>query len=367
MKKKLLLRVLGVLILLHLPVMYGFFRSFQVQQYLAGLDLHPEPSPFQDVRGVFHVHSAQGGHSLGTYPEIVQAALAARCRFVFLTEHPKDRKILSTLQEESVLLIYGSEQEEGGLRVLADRDGLFRVGTEVQPEADLTGLQGLEIFNLHESGRASDSWYLRVLAFYHQLFLTPFFPFHLWEIDRDRLELWERVLAERPMTGVGGADAHQNVGLIVQTSAGQKLMQIQLDPYAESFRFVTTHVVLEPHTPITEQTIVSALREGSAYLAFEAITAADGFSFHALEGGQSLRMGSTVTPKAVLIVQSPLQAQIRLFHNGSLYRELEGRRFEFKDLKSGHYRVEVLPLNAPALLSSKPWILSNPIYVTDAE
>ena len=114
MKKKLLLRVLGVLILLHLPVMYGFFRSFQVQQYLAGLDLHPEPSPFQDVRGVFHVHSAQGGHSLGTYPEIVQAALAARCRFVFLTEHPKDRKILSTLQEESVLLIYGSEQEEGG-------------------------------------------------------------------------------------------------------------------------------------------------------------------------------------------------------------------------------------------------------------
>ncbi len=324
-------------------------------------------SPFQDVRGAFHVHSAQGGHSLGTYPEIVQAAVSVGCRFVFLTEHPRDNKLLFPQGEENVLLIYGTEQQESGLRVLADGDGVFRVASEVQPGIDVTGLRGLEIFNLHESARSADSWYLRVLAFYHQFFLTPYFAFYLWEIDEGRMDLWEQALADQPVTGVGGADAHQNVGLMIQTSAGQKILQMQLDPYADSFRFITTHVVLELHTPVTEESVVSALREGAAYLAFEAIKAADGFSFHALEGGQALRMGSTVTRRAILVVQSPLQARILLFHDGSLDQEVEGRRFEFKDLDSGRYRVEVYPLDAPGLLAAKPWILSNTIYVADAE
>ena len=367
MKKKLLLLVLVVFLLLHLPILYGFYRSYQVKRYIAGLEVEEEASPFQDVRGVFHVHSAQGGHSLGTYPEIVQAALAVGCRFVFLTEHPKGSRPLSPVQQENVLLIYGTEKEENGLRVLADREGRFRVGSEVQIGAEVTGLQGLEVFNLHESARSVDGRYLRVLAFYHQLFLTPYFAFHLWEIDQGRLDLWEQVLADQPMTGVGGADAHQNVGLMIQTSAGQKVLQLQLDPYADSFRFITTHVVLEPHTAVTEPSIVSALREGAAYLAFEAIKATDGFSFHALEGGQALRMGSTVTRRAVLVVQSPLQARIRLLHNGSLSQEVEGRRLEFKDLDSGRYRVELYPLDAPALLADKPWIISNSIYVRDAE
>ena len=367
MKKKLLLLVLVLLLALHVPVIYGLYRSYQVKRYVASLEVEAEASLFQDVRGVFHVHSARGGHSLGTYPEIVEAALSVGCRFVFLTEHPGGSKGPFEPREGNVLLIHGTEQEESGLRVLADEDGVFRVGSEVQIGVRLTGLQGLEIFNLHESARAADSWYLRVLAFYHQLFLNPYFAFHLWEMNEGRLALWEQVLADRPLTGVGGADAHQNVGLQIQTSAGQQMVRLQLDPYADSFRFITTHVVLEPHVPVTAESIIAALRGGAAYLAFETIKASDGFSFHALEGGQALRMGSTVTRRAVLIVQSPLPAHIRLLHNGSLEREVEGRKFEFKDLKSGHYRVEVYPLDAPPLLASKPWILSNPIYVRDAE
>ncbi len=40
MKKKLLLLVLLVLLLLHLPVIYGLYRSYQVKRYVTSLGSH---------------------------------------------------------------------------------------------------------------------------------------------------------------------------------------------------------------------------------------------------------------------------------------------------------------------------------------
>ncbi len=264
-----------------------------------------------------------------------------------------------------MVLIRGTEREGQRMQILQDRRGRFRVSGDLKPGGDVAGLEGLEIFNLHESARRADTWYLRILAVYHQLILRPFFPFHLWHVDRGRIVFWDNVLAERPVTGVGGADAHQNIGLIVRTASGRKILRVQLDPYEESFRFVTTHVLLNRGTPVNEGSILEALRMGAAYVAFESIAPTEGFSFHAVEAGRELRMGSKVTQRASLVLKSPLEVRVRLFHNGSLQRELEGDRFEFTDLQPGYYRVELLPLHAPGLLFSKPWILSNPIYVTE--
>ena len=136
-----------------------------------------------------------------------------------------------------------------------------------------------------------------------------------------------------------------------------------LDPYYRSLRFVTTRLVDSDPGDLNEATVIDLIRSGSCYFAFEQIADPQGFSFHA-ENSEGLHpMGSTVGVESKLVLQSPIPAKFRIFFSGSLFRELEGQRFEVGDLDTGFYRVEVFPLNPPSLIEGKPWIVSNPIYV----
>lgn len=362
MKRTTLALLLLVLVAVHLPILYGLYQSLQVRNYVSGLSPRAMPVPFQDIRGVFHVHSAWGGHSLGTCADIAAAARMADCQFVFMTEHAGPGEG-SCPGEEGLVFISGREHQEEGKALLEDNLGRFQVGESATSAADLAGLDGMEIFNLHESARENDDWYRRLLAAYHQLFLTHLFPFHLWEPDIARLRLWDEILKQREITGVGGTDAHQNIGLILQTAAGQPVFRVQVDPYEESFRFVTTHVLLPQGASPTEDAILEALRRGAAYVAFEKIAPSDGFSFHAVEGGRRLPMGSQVGKQAALVLQAPLPSEFRLVHNGAVVQRMTGISFQIDDLKSGFYRVEIFPIDPPPLLASRPWIISNPIFV----
>src|ERR1700752_2890828 len=42
---------------------------------------------YKEYRGVLHVHSFLGGHSTGTFSEIIAAAQANQLQFVLMTEH----------------------------------------------------------------------------------------------------------------------------------------------------------------------------------------------------------------------------------------------------------------------------------------
>src|SRR3989442_1416650 len=46
-------------------------------------------SEFVDYRGVIHVHTFLGGHSTGTFSELIAAAKANHLDFVIMTEHPQ--------------------------------------------------------------------------------------------------------------------------------------------------------------------------------------------------------------------------------------------------------------------------------------
>jgi hypothetical protein len=75
------------------------------------------------------------------------------------------------------------------------------------------------------------------------------------------LARWDELNRKRPVVGIAGNDAHQNVNLL----------GFQIDPYDVSLGFVTTHVQAEE---LTEESVLAALKAGRAYVAFEFVAAA---------------------------------------------------------------------------------------------
>ncbi|RPI28473.1 MAG: hypothetical protein EHM61_05030 [Acidobacteria bacterium] len=363
-RKRLLLFVLLLLLLFQLPFVLSLYRTARLHRYLASLPLVDIPKPpFQDIRGGIHIHSAAGGHSLGTYPEIIEAAKKCGYRYLFITEHPKPHSLFQQVIDPDIVTIYGWDERQGGageMLCTGDRAICFQSGDD-RPVA--AHAKGLEIFNLHQSAILKDSWFNRVSFFYHRLLHPELYFFKLWAVDPSYLRTWDQELRNRHLTGIGGSDAHQNIGLVLQTTAGKRLWALMADPYPESLTAVTTHVILRYGEAVTSDSILASLVAGSAYVAFEKIADPNGFSFHAIEEGQPRPMGSTVRPGAGLVAQAPRRAVFHLIHNGKVRQMETGTRLVAKAMEPGFYRVEVHLPDPPGDLEGKPWIISNPVYV----
>jgi hypothetical protein len=356
-----------ILLVAQLPFAWSLWNSYRVSRYLATMAEQREEAvhPFQDLRGGMHIHSAAGGHSLGTYPEIISAARKVGYHYVFITEHPRRQPLFVPIYDPELLMLYGHEiPKEADTRVLVLEEPEFRVLSEFSGPRLPQGYDAWELFNLHESAEARDSWFNRLNFLYHKVFLPRYFFFHLWEINPERVRLWDDYFGERRPTAIGGSDAHQNVGIILTTADGRNRIALLLDPYEESFEAVTTHVLLPAGETVTAESLIDALKRGSAYIAFEKIGDPTGFTFHAEQGGRIHPMGSRVGVGARLLVQSPVPARFEVILDGRSFKSLEGRRFTIPADQPGVYRVEVHPLNPPRLLRDKPWIISNPIAVT---
>ncbi len=355
--------IVGLLVL-QIPFVYSLLGTYKAQRYLNSLERVKQPAgPFHDIRGGIHVHSAQGGHSLGTYEDMFDDAKKAGYRFLFITEHPRAHRLFERIRDPHLVLIYGYEERGEGAHYLVNENRDVRLLTDRRGQIprDATGV---ELFNLHESAASLDSWYNRALFLYHQLAFEDLFVLRLVEINRDHLAAWDQALLERRMvTGIGGSDAHQNIGLILQTSAGQRLFAVLVDPYEDSFRAVSTHVMLDRASEVSERSILDALRSGAAYVAFERIADSSGFAFHAQSNGRDCRMGSAVSIGSVLICRTPIRSEIVVYRDRRVYRRETGTCVELRTTDAGVYRVEVYPIDPPALLAGKPWIISNPIFV----
>jgi hypothetical protein len=355
-----------LLFLAQLPFAWTLLNSHRAGRYISNLATQREElaHPFQDLRGGMHVHSAAGGHSLGTYPEIIAAARKVGYRYIFITEHPRQPVLFNPIYDPDLLVLYGYEKEsDSNTRILILEEPEFRVLSEFSGPHLPQGYDAWELFNLHESAESRDSWFNRLNFLYHKVFLPEYFFFHLWEINPERVRLWDEASNGGVMTAVGGSDAHQNIGLILATADGRRRHAFLLDPYEESFQAVTTRVLLTAGAAPTVENVIGALKRGAAYIAFEKIGDPTGFSYHAEHGGGFHPMGSRVPVGARLVVQSPVPALFQVFREGRRFKSLEGRRFVLPADQPGVYRVEVHPLNPPRLLRGKPWIISNPIEV----
>ncbi len=126
-KKLILLIVLVVLLLSQDPFAYRRYKLRRLNAAIQQLNTQrtqQQTSGFTEYKGVVHVHSFLGGHSAGTFAEIISAAQANQLNFVIMTEHTeKDFDTAAmTLQgiHGGVLFINGNEvSAENGDRLLA--------------------------------------------------------------------------------------------------------------------------------------------------------------------------------------------------------------------------------------------------------
>jgi hypothetical protein len=374
--KKVALAFLAVLLLSQLPFAYRRYKlrklSAAIQQINAQRTTTQTLPQWAEYKGVVHVHSFLGGHSSGTFSDIIAAAKANQLDFVVMTEHTeKDFDTAAmTLKDRhaDILFVNGNETvAANGDRLLTLPD---KTSIAAYPEDfknwDTPGLNGVEVYNVYTNTRKANP----ITAFFDVLWSHRAYPDLLFGLYFERptegLKKWDQALAHARLTATPGNDAHANVGLSLQDGSGKTLAGIQLDPYATSFRLVRLHVLTNDGKYLPLEHLLEALKSGHCFIGFDLFGDTTGFRFEASTPSETKIQGDEVQLQndTRLRIQTPVATRILLFKDGSVIQNESGiTTKEFPVTERGVYRVEVYLPEVERIIGEKPWIISNPIYV----
>ncbi|MGI8899021.1 MAG: hypothetical protein ACR2IB_11590 [Pyrinomonadaceae bacterium] len=399
--KKLLLLLVVMILLSQIPFAYRRYKLGRLNAAIVSLESQRQTPVSDDglleYRGVAHVHSFLGGHSAGTFQEIIAAAHSNQLDFVLMSEHPaRDFNTAEmTLKGEhsGVVFINGNEVRTAtGDRLLlfpgdsqaslhsqwSTQEVLSRrasgLALAAYPEEfkswDATGFQGLEVYNVYTNARKTNL----LLMFFDCVWSYRSYPDLLfatfYERPSESLKRWDEMIARnnKKLVAVAGNDSHANVGISVNDSSGKTLLGLKLDPYARSFRLVRMHVLLTPlHGPVlNEEDLLRAISAGHCFIGYDLFGDTSGFRFSAHDGNETVIMGDEITldNQVRLTVSLPITGRIMLLKDGAAIKDDSGViGLEFVAKEKGNYRVEVYLPQLPKPVGEQPWIISNPIYV----
>jgi hypothetical protein len=400
--KRWTLLLLGLLLLSQAPFIYRRLQLRQlrakIQELNAGRVVNQADS-YTDYKGVVHVHSLLGGHSTGSFADIIEGARQNGLSFVVMTEHPSGTIDTAEMTlkgfQGGVLFINGNEVSTGaGDRFLvlpgsaAARNANTRPTqdfiTEEKARGSLTfmaypqefrsretadGYDGIEVYNLYTNARRINP----LLMFFDGLWSYGSYPDLLftrfYERPAESLKLWDDLTASknRRLVALAGNDAHQNVGIQLGDAGGKKYLGILLDPYSRSFQIVRTHALIEKDRALSAETLLEAIKSGHCYIAFDLLADSTGFRLAAENGNASAIMGDALAlgdGGVRLTATTPVKSRIVLFRNGRAVEEApEALGKEFTVKERGVYRVEVYLDALGNSFRARPWIISNPIYI----
>ena len=374
-KKRVILTVVILLVISQIPFAcrrYTLRRlNAAIQQLNSERTIH-EREGFSEHVGVVHVHSFLGGHSSGTFQEIISAARANRLQFVIMTEHPEEHIDTAAMTLSGmlggVLFINGSELSaaNGDRTLKLSAEILIAAYPEEFKDWATPDLDGVEVYNVFTNARRVNP----VVAFFDVVWSQRAYPelifAHYFKRPDEGLKKWDQALAQRKLMAVGGNDAHSNIGLSLKDSSGKTLLGIQLDPYETSFRLVRLHALIEKNRPLDPPSLLSALQAGHCFIGFDFLGDTSGFSFEAENPGEKKIQGDEITLQqgTRLRIRTPIPSRIVVLKDGAVLLDESGiNTKELAITERGVYRVEVyLPQLGP-IVAQKPWIISNPIYV----
>jgi hypothetical protein len=399
--KKFALVLLALSVLSQVPFAYRRYRLGRLAAAIDALNAAREGAPpddrFDEYAGVFHVHSSLGGHSTGTLEDIVRAAKNERLAFVLMTEHPSP--LLNTSEatlkgvHEGVLFVGGSElvaSDGGRLFVLpghnapAQNPPLQELVTRAKSEGRLAvvgypeevsdprlhGYDGVEVYNLYTNAKRINYATMLFDGLWSYWGRPELLFARFYERPDANLRRWDEANANgaRRIYALAGNDAHANVGLSFREQTGREVFGVKLDPYERSFRLVRNHVLLEKGTRLDAGSLLAALRAGRSFVAFDLFGDSNGFRFTADNGAERRTLGEEIQLPAggtvKLTARSPLKSRILFFRDGQMVLEVSDSALaELTADRRGVYRVEVYPERLGSLLTGKPWIISNPIFV----
>ena len=382
-----LLYVLGILLegmLIHLPT------------NTAGT-----PQPGERI-GAVHIHTVASDGS-GTVPEIISAGRQANLSFLAITDHNVAMKESDLADDAPDFSIVPGEElttNSGHYLALglplswqhpATRDAESLLGATRAAGAfnviahpfhtnipwthwNTSDFEGMEIWNEDEVWRRDHAIDLinSVLLYgvNDQLAMV-----RLAATPTRNLAKWDELLAQRPVVGMCGADAHARVRL------GQKMF-LRFPGYMPVFLAAREHVLLNPSAgggnPAVAGPgeILEALRQGHSFCGLDALYPSGGYVSRVFTGassggevsggpgdfltwGNSGRIHIAVPPGA----SQPL---IKVIRNGQEIISKQAWTLDAPLPGPGIYRTEVF-LRQPGLTGWRRWVLwifSNPTYVT---
>lgn len=374
-KKRVLSTILLVLLVSQTPFAcrrYKLKRLNATIQQLNSERITRDGSGFSEYVGVVHVHSFLGGHSSGTFAEIIAAAQANQLQFVIMNEHTEKEFDTAAMtlrgMHGGVLFVNGNEvSAANGDRTLVLPE---EISIAAYPEEfknwDTPGLDGVEIYNVFTNARRINP----VVAFFDVLWSQRAYRdlifAHYFQRPDESLKKWDQALTRRKLTGVGGNDAHANIGVSLRDSSGKTLLGIQLDPYETSFRLVRLHVLIEQGKAFDMSGLLDAIRTGHCFVGFDFLGDSSGFAFEADNAGDKKIQGDEIAlrEETRLRVRTPISSRIVVFKDGGVFLDESGINVkELAITERGVYRVEVYLPQLGGVVAQKPWIISNPIYV----
>ncbi|MEQ1762383.1 MAG: hypothetical protein ABL984_04455 [Pyrinomonadaceae bacterium] len=414
--RKIFLILLAVLVAVQVPFVYRRYKIGQLAQKIrqvnAARTVHAMPG-LTEYKGVMHVHTFLGGHSTGTFEELIKAANANELDFVVMTEHYDQNYDTSALTLNGVygktLFVNGQEIDtnDGGRFLLlpgtespsfakmdsksflekVHSDGRLAINNYPdRNRSGVAGFDGIEAYSLHINfKRANIFTAVGDILWSFGSYPEETIASYLRRND-DYLAMYDKVASEQRLLLTAGADAHSNKGYyLAADDEGNKHLGFKLDPYGTIFRIVRMHVLLESGTPLTRESIIEALRRGHAFAGFDVLGDTSGFQFWAEQisdgsgqppatadgtdiGGFERRIimgdGVEIGTGVKLSAAVPSLARIVVLKNGAKVAEFpDATEFSLNVSETGTYRVEAYLDRLGEPFDKAPWIMSNPIYV----
>jgi hypothetical protein len=91
--KRIILVLLVLLVLAQIPFVYRRYQTGKLAEKITQLDAqrtsYTDPH-FKEYKGIIHAHTNLGGHSTGSFEELIAAANSNDLDFVLMTEHYSD-------------------------------------------------------------------------------------------------------------------------------------------------------------------------------------------------------------------------------------------------------------------------------------
>ncbi|HKB16712.1 MAG TPA: PHP domain-containing protein [Planctomycetota bacterium] len=328
----------------------------------------PDPRPPLDIRLSFHLHTAFSADSRGTVESLVSLARDLGIDALLIADHDRlDALPMEGAHGDPPVLVLVAQEigtPDGHLIALGVRE-IIPEGLPVAEAIARTRAAGGIAVACHPrypffGWRGGDD--VDAVEIY-SLTTDLVDDFPLWTIGRFglvapfdsevsvRLGLgdptrglrgWDRMLAARPVVGLGACDSHDNFGV----------------PHRDRLRVVTTRVLADS---FSVGGVLAAIRRGRVYVALEYLAPVRRFQFE-IEGkvGRA-EMGGALPGefplRAVVRVEpSGPSAHVTLLRDGEPIDARTGGEVSFPLPGAGVYRVEVRR-------DGELWIASNPIRV----
>jgi len=394
--KKLLLLTVAFVLVSQAPFAYRRYKLGRLSAAIHAVSSERRASETQggyvEYRGVIHVHSFLGGHSEGTFEEIISAARANELQFVVMTEHVESLIDTSAMtlkgthsgvffingnevksaNGDRLLIVPGDASLDGADKLTADqiaantrsRGALSVIAYPNEFKSTGKSYDGIEVYNVFTNARRINL----LVAFFDALWSHHTYPDLLfanyYQRPGEELKKWDELLKEGRVVATAGNDSHSNIGLNLSDSSGNRLLGFKLDPYETSFHIVRVHVLVPSGKPLETTTLLQAIKAGHCFIGFDVFGDSSGFRFETSNAPAIQGDEISLQKDLRLRVSIPVSGRLLLFRNGEIVLDETGiTTKEIPVVDRGVYRVEVYQPQLGKPVGDQPWIISNPIYV----